>query len=280
MFLVHLASLLDRIVAAKLREIAQLESQAEQLQTNLAITRSITVTDVLQSALRRLPGQPLRIIAECKRASPSRGLLRADYQLQQIADSYTACGAAAISVLTDAQFFQGSLTHIAQVRQVSSLPILRKDFILAPLQIYESVHAGANAILLIVRLLSFDKLQALYKLARQLSLDVLVEVHNQAEAEQAIALQAEVIGINHRDLDSLTMDLSLTPRLAPLIRQALPDTIIISESGVESTANRQQVDRFVDGILIGTALMQSNDIHARWQEIFYDRERLIEEERK
>ena len=260
------ASLLERIVAVKLREIAQLEAQAEQ--SRLAKKKRARTTDALQAALRRLPAQPLRIIAECKRASPSRGLLRADYQPQQIATSYTACGAAALSVLTDAQFFQGALTHIAEARRGSSLPILRKDFILEPVQVYESIHAGADAILLIVRLLRFDKLQMLYKLARQLGLDVLVEVHNQAEAEQAIALQAEIIGINHRDLDSLKMDLSLTPRLAPLIRQTLANAIIIAESGVEDVSGYQQVAKFVDGILIGSALMQSDNIYARWQEIF------------
>ena len=251
-----------------MREIAQLETQAEQLQSSLAKKKRARTTDTLQVALRRLPAQPLRIIAECKCASPSRGLLRADYQPKQIAASYTTCGAAALSVLTDAQFFQGALAHVAEVRQASALPILRKDFILDPLQIYESIHAGVDAILLIVRLLSFDKLQMLYRLARQFGLDVLVEVHNQAEAEQAIALQAEIIGINHRNLDSLSMDLSLTPRLTPLIRQALPNAIIIAESGVESSASRKQVAEFVDGILIGTALMQSSDIRARWQEIF------------
>lgn len=262
-------TLLEQITAVKLREVATLEKQATELQNTAILTTSKNHSNTFLQSLKPpfSSKRSLRIIAECKKASPSRGLICLDYQPQEIAKTYASCGAAAISVLTDKEFFQGDLLHIALARQ-SKRPVLRKDFIISPLQLYETQQAKADAVLLIARLLSFEKLQELHNLATQLGLAVLVEVHNAAEAEQAIALKAPLIGINHRNLDTLKIDLTLTQKLAPIIRKALPHSILIAESGVESSSGRQQVADFVDGILIGTTLMESSDITIRWKEIF------------
>lgn len=257
-------SLLDRIVAQKEKEIQALDSFSP---SDLA---RLTPPFQFEAALRRPTGAPLRVIAECKKASPSMGLIRADYQPAEIARAYRDCGAAAVSVLTDREFFQGDLSHLALAARASGLPVLRKDFTISELQIQEARAAGADAILLIVRLLSPAQLSELQQAARELGMTALIEVHSEDEARTAIDCGGSLIGINHRDLDTLRMDLSLTERIAPVLRASLPDAVLLAESGVESRAGRERVAPFVDGILIGTALMQSADIPAKWAEIFAD----------
>ncbi|MCR9143955.1 MAG: indole-3-glycerol phosphate synthase TrpC [bacterium] len=253
------ASLLDRIVAQKELEIQSL--QPAQPPASAQPFR-------FEQALKRPPGEALRVIAECKKASPSMGLIRADYRPGEIARSYRDCGANALSVLTDREFFQGDLGHLGAASESSGLPVLRKDFTISPLQIQEARAAGADAILLIVRLLSPSQLSELQDCARELGMTALVEIHSAAEAEAAVDCGASLIGINHRDLDTLEMDLSLTERIAPELRKARPDAVLLAESGVENRAGRERVDPHVDGILIGTALMQSSDIPTKWAEIF------------
>ncbi|MEQ9367121.1 MAG: indole-3-glycerol phosphate synthase TrpC [Leptospirales bacterium] len=252
-------SLLDRIVAQKEREIKALQPTRPSRPDR---------PFRFEQSLKRPPGQALRVIAECKKASPSMGLIRSDYHPDRVAAAYRDCGASALSVLTDREFFQGDLEHLRQAARASGLPVLRKDFTISPLQIQEARAAGADAILLIVRLLSRGQLTELHRAARELGMTALVEIHNAAEAEDAIACGASLIGINHRDLDTLEMDLSLTERIAPELRRARPDAVLLAESGVENRVGRERVEPFVDGILIGTALMQSPDIPAKWAEIF------------
>lgn len=252
-------SLLERIVAQKETEIRLL---------NPGRPAPPEQPFRFEQALKRPAGEPLRVIAECKKASPSMGLIRADYRPDEIARSYRECGASALSVLTDHEFFQGELSHLGLASRASGLPVLRKDFTISALQIQEARSAGADAILLIVRLLSGQQLAELHQAARELGMTALVEIHNASEAEAAIECGASLIGINHRDLDTLEMDLSLTERIAPELRRARPDAVLLAESGVESRAGRERVEPFVDGILIGTALMQSSDIPGKWAEIF------------
>ncbi len=255
--------LLERIVAEKEREVAALAASGSHGPAAPAHPVSFRFTD----ALRRPPGAPLRVIAECKKASPSMGLIREEYDPGSIARTYAECGAAALSVLTDRTFFQGDLSHIAAAR-AGGLPILRKDFTISPLQIAEAARAGADAVLLIVRILGKTQLSELLQAAREYGLSALVEVHTEDEARTAMDSGAGIIGINHRDLDTLRMDLSLTERVAPDIRSALPDVVLIGESGVENPEGLARVDPHADAVLIGTALMRSADIPATWRSIF------------
>lgn len=221
----------------------------------------------LSAALRRPSGEKIRVIAECKKASPSAGLLRPGYDPAELARQYRDCGAAALSVLTDSKFFQGDISHLAAVQE-ANIPILRKDFILDEKQIHEARQAGADAILLIVRMLDEARIREFIKVAGDLGMDCLVETHNADEIETALAAGAGIIGINHRDLDDLTMNMNLSLELAPRIREAAPDTIIVAESGVESPAGWRQVDELVDALLIGTAFMRSANIPRTWHELF------------
>lgn len=252
--------LLERIVKAKEREVAAITGDPLNGRTLLEVPS-------FYKALKRPLGQPIRVIAECKKASPSRGLLRADYDPGRIAAEYARLGASAISVLTDRDFFQGDLSHIKEAAGCG-LPIIRKDFIISELQIAEARVAGASAVLLIVRILSPVRLKALLDYAYSIGLDVLTEIHNEDEARLALEAGARIIGINHRDLDTLEMDLSLSGRIAPLIRGENSDIIIVAESGVESASGRKMMEPIADAILIGSALMESDDRASRWKDIF------------
>ncbi len=256
-------SLLGKILRTKDREVEELEEKLSTLPAPSEEDRS----SCFENALIRKANSPLRVIAECKKQSPSQGILQDSYDPMKIALIYQQCGASAISVLTDEKFFGGSIKDIPQVERCG-LPILRKDFIISPLQLLESKHFGASAVLLIVRILSPEKLQELYKIAYRLGLAVLVEVHDEKEAEIACDLKPRIIGINHRDLDSLEIDLSLTERISPLLRKKIPESVLVAESGVESSSGRKMVGKYVDSILIGTSLLKSKDIPKCWQEIF------------
>ena len=271
--------LLDKIVATKKAEVAILQEdpQLQQIlsdardrthqQMVMAATPTALPEPLFQSALRRPAGEPIRVIAECKKASPSKGLLRADYDPAAIASQYQQLGASALSVLTDQEFFQGDLSHVA-LAKASGLPILRKDFMISPLQVAQAHQAGADAILIIVRILDDAGITALLQAANYFNMAALVEVHNQAEAERAMQLGATIIGINHRDLDTLQMNLDLTPQLAPRIKASRPDAILVTESGVEEPQGLNYVQEYADAVLIGTALMQSQDVAATWRQLF------------
>ncbi|MDK6804633.1 indole-3-glycerol phosphate synthase TrpC [Aerococcus sp. UMB7834] len=196
-------------------------------------------------------------ICECKKASPSKGLIQADYQPADIAQTYQAAGASAISILTEPDFFQGSDQDFQAVRQATSLPLLRKDFIFSAYQIYEAKLLGANAVLLIVSILNDEDLAHFQKLAHDLNLDALVECHDLEEIERAKAIGARIIGVNNRDLKTFTVDLDNTQRL----RQHVPEEIVfVAESGV---SQRDQVARLeagkVNALLIGETLMRAEN---------------------
>ena len=204
-----------------------------------------------------LVGGRIGVIAEMKRRSPSAGALRLALDPASMAQMFEAAGACAISVLTEPDFFGGSLDDLRAVRQVTQLPILRKDFVVDPLQVLEARAAGADLVLLIVRALAPDGLRDCLEAARALGMEALVEVHDQADLELALRLGAELIGINNRDLDLLSTNLAVTETLAPLVPD---DRLVISESGI---SGRQDMDRLracgVRAILVGESLMRAPD---------------------
>jgi indole-3-glycerol phosphate synthase len=250
---------LAEIVARKWEEIAELRraTNASELRDHALAVRSQTAPHRFRQPF--IASSPdLKIIAEFKRRSPSVGTLRADALPSDIARAYARGGATAISVLTDAEHFNGSLDDIAAVRSVSDLPLLRKDFILDPLQVYEAAGASADAILLIVAALDDDSLGQLRALAEdELGLDALVEVHDADELRRAIAAGATLIGVNNRDLLTFTVSLETSERL---IAQAPQNAVMISESGLR---HRQDLQRLHDagfrGFLIGETLMRAAD---------------------
>jgi indole-3-glycerol phosphate synthase len=201
---------------------------------------------------------PIRVIAEVKKASPSKGVIRADFAPAALARAYRDAGAHAISVLTDGPFFQGSLDHLIAVREAVDLPVLRKDFHVDPYQVWEARAAGADAVLLIAATLSPPDLADLLDLCRELTLTALVEVHTRQELETALASGAELIGMNNRDLKSFEVSLETTFALAPL---APAGVVLVSESGISQA---EEVARLasagVDAILVGEGLLRHADV--------------------
>jgi len=208
---------------------------------------------------------PMALIAEIKQASPSAGVIQERADIRRIAGAYQATGACAISVLTEAHFFHGELSHLRQVKDVVSVPVLQKDFIIDPFQIYEGRVAGADAVLLIAAMLSPDQLREFAELARGLGLVPLVEVHDEEDLKKISGLDLPLIGINNRNLKTLMVDLETTFRLFGRIR---PGTVVVSESGIK---NRQDVNRLqeagVRGILVGEVLMRAPDPDAKIREL-------------
>jgi len=218
--------------------------------------------------LSAIRGENIRLIAEIKKASPSRGVIRPDFNPAEIAKIYASNGASAISVLTEERYFQGSLDYLKEVKDAMGsrgIPVLRKDFIYDPYQIYESRAYKADSLLLIVAMLQLEKLQELLGISHELAMSCVVEVHNEAEVETALRSGARIIGINNRDLATFTVDLSTTERLKPLIPS---DRVVISESGIN---NRRDIERLkqvgVDAVLIGESLMSAPDISSKMKEL-------------
>lgn len=193
------------------------------------------------------------LILECKAASPSAGVLLADYDPAALATGFDGI-ADAVSVLTEPEFFGGDVTHLARVREVTRAPLLRKDFILGPEEVTEACAFGADAVLLMLSVLDDADWQACFGTARTLGMDVLTEVHDEGELARALALGAPIVGINNRNLDTLVVDLAVTERLAPLIP---PGRRVVSESGITSRADLLRLAPLVDGLLIGTSLSRS-----------------------
>ena len=217
------------------------------------------------SALR---GDRIRLIAEVKKASPSRGIIRSDFDPVEIALTYASNGASAISVLTESKYFQGSLDYLRDIRNAlgnKGLPLLRKDFIHDLYQVYESRAYGADALLLIVAILTDEILGELMGLSHELGMSCLVEVHNEAELEIALKSQARIMGINNRDLKTFNVDLKTTERLRPLIPA---DRIVVSESGIKERSDLEKLRGWgVDAVLVGESLMAAPDIAAKMKEL-------------
>jgi indole-3-glycerol phosphate synthase len=214
---------------------------------------------------RGLSGSGRRIIAEIKKASPSKGLIRADFDPVQIAQDYAAHGASAISVLTEERYFQGSLDYLEQIHEAVSLPLLRKDFMLDPYQIVEAKSYGADAVLLITAMLDLGLMRELREQADALSLDALVEVHTERELESALGAGARLIGINNRDLKTFEVDLTTTERVAPRVPSG---ALAVCESGIDSVEQIRRMEKFgVHAFLIGESLMRATQPGQRLAEL-------------
>jgi indole-3-glycerol phosphate synthase len=214
-------------------------------------------------------GGGIRLIAEVKKASPSRGLLLADFDPVSLARTYEECGAAALSVLTERFFFQGDPVHLKQARGGVSLPVLRKDFLLGDYHVYEARAMGADAALLIVRILEPSLLRDLIALCSELKMAALVEVHTRSETETAVAAGARILGINNRNLETFAVDLHTT---YSLLKEIPPGRRIVSESGISSRKEiLQLMEHGVHAVLVGEALVTSKDIRSKIAELIEGR---------
>lgn len=249
--------ILKKILEHKKKEV-HAQSEKVSLRTlHQKIADSPPPRGFAQAIEARLQLQQIAIIAEIKKASPSKGLLRPDFQPAQIAQSYENNGAACLSVLTDKHFFQGANDYLQQVHVTSALPILRKDFIIDPYQIYEARAIGADCILLIVAALDDVQLHDFIELTTHLSMDVLVEVHNQVELERALQFNFRLVGINNRNLHTFNTDLETTLNLLPQIPKK---RIVISESGIYTSQDIALLSNAgISTFLIGEAFMKASD---------------------
>jgi len=266
-----LANILDKIVADKRTEVRGRQSQRslEQLKEQVV---SLPKCRNFYKAVTKPNRRGINVIAEVKKASPSAGIIREDFDAVAIAQTYKKCGADAISVLTDEKYFQGRLEYIKQISEAVDLPILRKDFIIDPWQVYESRAAGADAILLIAEALKPGELMDLMITAAELTLTVLLEIH---QADTLLAVRSligfpkkgySVIGINNRDLATMEVDLNTTSRLAELIDNK---NELVTESGIKTRADVEKI-KFagVRAVLIGQVLCASADIEEKFTELF------------
>lgn len=264
--------ILTRILEHKRTEVA---SRQDAVPLEQVIARAQAAPPVRNFAAALQKGTTTALIAEVKKASPSRGVLREDFDHIQLAQTYTAHGAAALSVLTDERFFQGSLDYLHQIRTMQAhatpphmVPLLRKDFLLAPYQVYEARAYGADAVLLIVAALDDETLHALLALTHTLGMQALVEVHTEEEMERALHVGATIVGINNRDLQTFTTNLETTERLVTLVPAGAGRPVLVSESGIHTPADVVRLRMCgVDAILVGEALVVAPDTGARVQEL-------------
>jgi indole-3-glycerol phosphate synthase len=246
------SGILDRIVDAKARRLAETKRLSPLERIAKIRTRD---TNSLHASLSR--SDSINVIAEIKQRSPSKGLICDDFDPVRIAKSYASGGAAALSVLCEEDFFGGSLGHLQAIRSQVGLPLLRKDFIFDEYQVYESVSAGADAVLLIVAILEEDLLARLIRLAGELGLDALVEVHSADEMKRAAGCGASIIGVNNRDLTTFKVDLDTSIQIAPL---APVGAILVSESGINTGSDvRRLKSAGFKGFLVGEHLIRASD---------------------
>jgi indole-3-glycerol phosphate synthase len=258
--------ILKKIIRRKREEIAaRLEKRSQK--ALLSVLSQVSAPRGFADAIaKKIEAGQAGVIAEIKKASPSKGVLREDFHPAEIALSYQQGGAACLSVLTDIDFFQGSDLYLQQAREACHLPVIRKDFFIDPYQIYEARAIGADCILLIAACLDDRQLQQLNDLAHQLGMDVLIEVHNGEELEHALRVDNRLIGINNRNLHSF--DVSLETTLG-LLERIPPERIVVTESGI---LNRQDVARMraqeVNAFLVGEAFMRADDPGVKLRELF------------
>ena len=270
-------TILDTIVEEKKREVARLPHRSLSVADLKAALIARGGRRDFVGALRKPKSGAVALIAEVKKASPSAGVIRPDFDPVRIAREYEAAGASCLSVLTDEKFFQGSLEYLKQIRGAVKLPLLRKDFVIDERQLLEAIEWGADAVLLIVAILSDAQLRRFHVLATGAGLAALVEVHDEVEFDRALAAGAELIGVNNRNLKTFNVDLATTEQLAALLRSyprntkhatARPPPLLIAESGIHTRAD---VERLVkcgaQAILVGESLMKHADIGAKAREL-------------
>jgi len=253
--------MLDKIIAQKREEVEQRKNSAPLTYLQKRIGGQKPPLGLAPA----LKGDHIRLIAEIKKASPSRGLLSPNLNPTELARTYAEGGAVAISVLTEENYFMGSIEHLAAIKEVVGLPLLRKDFIFDPYQVYESRAYGADALLLITAVLSQGQLKEMISLSHGLGLGCLVEVHNENEVERAVLSGAEIIGINNRDLNTFAVDINTTRRLRPLVPR---EKIVVSESGIKTRKDMERLGRWrVDAVLVGEALVTAGDAPSKMKEL-------------
>jgi len=262
-------NILDEILAVKRDEVADLRPRLEALRSACRdappprrLAQALRRRDLGQSEIRHPQSEiagPIRVLAEVKRRSPSAGVICEPFEPARLARAYEAAGADAVSCLTDEQFFGGSIAHLRRVRAAVDLPLLRKEFIIDPVQVFEARAAGADAVLLIAEALEPAEMADLAAVAGDLGMDVLAEAHGEAALDSAVACGAALVGINNRDLTTFRVDLATTERLAPRVREA--GRVLVAESGVRTAAD---VSRLLacgcDAILVGESLLRSGDV--------------------
>jgi indole-3-glycerol phosphate synthase len=267
-----LMNILDRIVAQKRREVARLPERRLTADDLRARMQARAEPRDFLAALRHPCAGDIALIAEVKKASPSAGVIRSDFDPVRIAREYEAAGASCLSVLTDEMFFQGSLDFLRQIRVAVKLPLLRKDFIIEARQILEAIEWGADAILLIAAILDDARLQHFQDLARAAGLAVLVEVHDEVEWDRARAAGADLIGVNNRNLKTFQVDLATTERLVARAAQvsppATPPPLLVAESGIHTRADVVRLKQAgAQAILVGESLMRETDLRAKAMEL-------------
>lgn len=247
-------TILDKIMAHKVIEV---EDAKKHISSSL-IREQAENTSLPKDFIAALQGDTVALIAEVKKASPSKGILMPDFDYLQLANTYSQHGASAISVLTDENFFQGHLSYLKEISQIVDIPTLRKDFIIDSYQVYEARAAHASAVLLIVAALEDSQLADLYVLIHELGMAALVEVHNEAELERAMRIEATLIGINNRDLKTFNVDLKTTERIANLVPNHIT---LVAESGLKSSDDVAKMGLMgAHAVLIGEGLVTSDNI--------------------
>ncbi|MEY3090022.1 MAG: hypothetical protein RL113_338 [Pseudomonadota bacterium] len=262
-----MAQILDEIIKQTKADLEKRRVEYPEEWLGRSLSFNPFVPKDVKSALRSTHENPYRIIAEVKKASPSKGIIREDFEPVTIAQAYEKGGADSLSILTEPHFFKGDKEYLGMVRRYVNLPLLRKDFIVDKYQILEALAFGADYILLIAMALSRKDLKELYEYARHLGLDVLVEVHNKTDLVKAIFAGAEIIGINHRNLESFEMDMSLSEKLIPLIPNG---KIIVAESGINDHETVVELSKIgADAFLVGEHFMRQDDITAALKSLKY-----------
>lgn len=259
--------ILKKIIHRKEQEIAERKQlKAVDVVINEIKTAS-PVRGFVDSMKKRIANNEPAVIAEIKKASPSKGVMREDFQPAEIAKSYQAGGASCLSVLTDIDFFQGSDDYLKQARNACDLPVIRKDFIVDSYQVYEARAMGADCILLIVAVLTNNQMADLYLLARELGMDVLIEVHDEAELHRALPLGADLVGINNRNLRDFTTSLNTT---LDLLAQIPDDRIVVTESGIHTAEHIKLMrDHQVNAFLVGEAFMRADEPGVELKKLFF-----------
>ncbi|MFV0279082.1 MAG: indole-3-glycerol phosphate synthase TrpC [Parahaliea sp.] len=260
------ATILDRIIERKWQEVAERRGRESLAQLEARIDEQSPVRGFAGALSSRAGTGPAAVIAEVKKASPSQGVIRADFQPAAIAQSYAAGGAACLSVLTDVDFFQGADAYLQQARAACGLPVIRKDFTVDPYQVVEARAIGADAILLIVAALDDAQMAELAATAAEMGLDVLVEVHDRAELERALPLGLPLVGINNRDLRTFETRLQTT---LDLLAHIPPDRTVVTESGIHTPADVALMrEHAVHAFLVGEAFMRAQEPGAKLRELF------------
>ncbi len=259
--------ILQKILRRKAQEVAERSAQRSLAQLRQQVAGASPVRGFTAAMATRIAAGEAAVIAEAKKASPSKGVMRADFRPAEIAASYAAAGAACLSVLTDVDFFQGSDAYLQAARAACTLPVLRKDFMVDPYQVYEARVIGADCILLIVAALDDARMQELAAMAQELGMDVLVEVHDAQELERALKLDTPLLGINNRNLRTFETRLETTLELLSLIPA---ERIVVTESGIHTPADVARMrEHGVHAFLVGEAFMTAADPGAKLAELFH-----------